>query len=211
MPSPPRSPTPATAPARVVGQAVVPQGCVLHRSALAHDVALAVHRVLVPAVRVRVPEQHVVLAVAVEVGDRGEPPVEVRRQVRVVRRLDRGAVHPCDVPRPVDRATGEDVGLAVAVEVAEAHDQPVEVRLEGDRARAGQLARPVHGVVIRGAPARARRAVGAGEQDVVLAVAVEVAEAKVPHQRCGAGGGARPAGRGHDLTGAEGRHGSRRT
>ena len=81
------------------------------------------------------------------------------------------------------------------------------LRLEGDRARAGQLARPVHGVVVRGAPARARRAVGAGEQDVVLAVAVEVAEAKVACQRRDHRGRTCLTGRGRDLAAAHVRHG----
>ena len=182
---------------------------IVHRPALGRDVVAPVHDVEPPAVRGRVPEQHVVLAVAVEVGDRGEAPVEVGRQVRVAgaRRLDRAAVHPREVPRPGDRVAGEDVGLAVAVEVAEAHDQPVEVRLEGGGAVAGELVRPAHGVVVPGAGGRACRAVGAGEQDVGLAVAVEVAEAKVPCEGRDLRGGARGAGRGRDLADAHVRHG----
>lgn len=175
LPSPPAAGVPKedVAPAvrvEVADRSDAPRGVSRERRAgcAFRDDAPAFHRVE-PPVAADVAEQHVVAPVAVEVADARHAPVEAPRQVRPAGLLrDRApAVHRVVRPGSVEAAQ-QQVVAAVVVEVADAGDAPLGT--------SGQVcpapARVGHGTAAEGVVRP--RPVGAPQQHVVGAVAVEV-------------------------------------
>ena len=153
------------------GEAPVRVGGQVHQAAV-REHAPPVHGVVAPAAVPAVAQEDVGPAVAVDVADAGEAPVRVRRQAAqgAAAGGDAGAVHRVVAPAPVLVAE-QHVVPAVAAEVADAGEAPCGVRREVRRfAVAGQRPAAVHRVA---APA----SVLVAQEDVVPAVAVEVAEA----------------------------------
>ena len=137
---------------------------------MAGNMAPPVHRIIEPA-PVRVTQQHVVLAVLVEVTDAGNLPVQFAGQVGQAALTGNMAapVHRIVEPAPVLVAQ-QHVVLAVLVEVTDAGNLPVQFAGEvGQASLAGNMAPPVHRIV-EPAP------VLVAQQHVVLAVLVEVTE-----------------------------------
>ena len=164
-------------------------------AALGTDVQAPVHGIVEPA-SPGVSQQHVVLAVAVEVADAGDAPVEVCGEVggSALGADVEAPVHGVVVPASLD-VSEQHVVLAVAVEVSDAGDSPVEIGGEvGGAALGADVQAPVHGVVEPVPP-------GVSQQHVVLAVAVEVAQVRARVR--GVGLAALDAGNGEVAFGGE--------
>ena len=150
-------------PIRVSGQ--------IGRAALADRDGAVRNRIVVPASVAGIAQQDVVGGVAVEIADADEGPVVVdghRQSDAFVRSV--AAIHHVVVPAAVFVAQ-QHVAVTVTVEIADALEPPGPLgRQVGRAALADDALLAVHGVV-QPAP------VGVAQQEVVFAVAVEIANA----------------------------------
>ena len=131
------------------------------------DVAPAVHRV-VPPPPVFVAQQHIVVAVVVEVAGPGQAPAAVAGH-------DGGTASGCHggvldgvvVPAPAPAVPQEDIVRGVAVEIGDRCQLPIGIRVHHEAHAFVRGITAVHGIDV---PA----SVVVAQQDVVVAVAVEI-------------------------------------